>query len=327
MSCYKQKPLTLDNIRTYSLAERKSKIAVNDFARVPSPSSSFQDFWNSLPSILAGADLRRLVALLGSARESGKPILWGCGGHVVKVGLAPVLIGLMQSGWMQGLAMNGACAIHDFEIALAGKTSEDVAAELGSGTFGMAEETGSGMNQAMKSGLRDGIGAGEALGRWLVEKKPTYGHLSLLHEAYRLHLPVTVHIAVGTDIIHNHPECSGAALGECSHHDFRLLAALTAGMHQGGAYLNIGSAVLLPEVFLKAISLIRNRQPLEGIVTANFDFIQHYRPTQNVVRRPVLSGGHGFAFTGHHEIMVPLLATALINQESFWSSSPDSLGR
>lgn len=313
MSRYELKPFPLEGVKTYSLADRKSKVTVEDFARRVESHASFQDFWESLPRILAAADLHRLVDLLREARHKGKGILWGCGGHVVKVGLAPVLIQLMQQGWLQGLAMNGACAIHDFEIALSGKTSEDVAAELGSGSFGMAEETGSEMNRALKEGSDQGIGAGEALGRRLLENKAAYGGNSLLHEAYRLGIPVTVHIAVGTDIIHNHPECCGKALGGASHHDFRLFAAQVARLDGGGAYLNIGSAVLLPEVFLKAITLVRNRQTLEGFVTANFDFIQHYRPTQNVVRRPVLSGGYGFAFTGHHEIMVPLLATALLS--------------
>lgn len=312
MSRYQEKPFPLEGLKTYSISQRKSKVTITDFARV-SASASFQDFWDGLPNILAGADLRRLVELLQTAKASQKPILWGCGGHVVKVGLAPVLISLMKAGWVQGLAMNGACAIHDYEIALTGKTSEDVAAELGSGSFGMAEETGSGINRLLQKGWQEGIGAGEAIGRGLHEMGAPFGERSLLCEAYRLAIPVTIHIAVGTDIIHNHPECRGEALGACSHYDFRLFASLVAGMNKGGAYLNFGSAVLLPEVFLKAISLVRNRQPLEGFVTANFDFIQHYRPTQNVVRRPVMSGGHGFAFTGHHEIMLPLLATALLN--------------
>ncbi len=312
MSRYKLDPFPLEGVSTYSLFSRTSKVSAGDFARAPEPELSFRKFWEGLPAILAGADLRLLVERLRKARQSGRPVLWGCGGHVVKVGLAPVLIALIEKGWVQGLAMNGACAIHDFEIALAGMTSEDVAAELGSGSFGMAEETGSGMNRALKEGLAAGVGAGEALGQWLAERKPPFGRCSLLHEAYRLGIPVTVHIAVGTDIIHNHPECSGEALGGCSHRDFRLFAALVAGMHPGGAFLNVGSAVVLPEVFLKAVTLVRNRQPLEELTTANFDFLQHYRPAQNVVRRPVQGGGKGFSFTGHHEILVPLLAAALL---------------
>jgi hypothetical protein len=208
--------------------------------------------------------------------------------------------------------MNGSCTIHDFEIALAGNTSEEVETELQSGAFGMAEETGAGINSALRRGAESGIGAGEAIGSWLMEQAPPYGHLSLIIEAYKQKIPVTVHLAIGTDIIHNHPKVSAEALGKCSHYDYRLLAAQVAQMDGGGAYLNLGSAVILPEVFLKTVTLIRNTgRRLENFITANFDCIQHYRPTQNVVRRPTLKSGRGFAFTGHHEIMIPLLAAAL----------------
>lgn len=312
MSVYNIKPFDLSSVATYPLAKRKSKVQVGDFARVPSGSPSFQEFWDSLPRLLAASELRDLVARLHAARAAGKPILWGLGGHVIKVGLAPVLIELLDQGWVQGLALNGSSAIHDFEIALAGNTSEEVDAELQSGAFGMAEETGAGMNEAFRQGAQDGLGAGEALGRWLTQKSPPYAHLSLLLRAYQRKIPLTVHLAVGTDIIHNHPSVSGEALGKCSHMDFRLLATLVSQMDDGGAYLNMGSAVILPEVFLKTVTLVRNTgRRLENFSTANFDFIQHYRPTQNVVRRPTLKSGRGFAFTGHHEIMIPLLAAAL----------------
>jgi hypothetical protein len=210
--------------------------------------------------------------------------------------------------------MNGSATIHDFEMALSGNTSEEVETELSSGQFGMAEETGAGMNQALREGAEADLGAGEAIGHWLVERQPPYGSLSLQVAAYQHRIPATVHIAIGTDIIHNHPAVSGDALGRCSHRDFRLLASLVAAMDDGGAYLNLGSAVILPEVFLKTVTLVRNTgRRLEHFTTANFDFIQHYRPTQNVVKRPTVGGGRGFAFTGHHEIMVPLLAAALKN--------------
>ena len=312
MSRYSIKPFEMDSVVTYPLAGRSSRVHIDDFAGVTATGGSFRDFWESLPKILAAAELHDFVALLQKARSQGKPILWGLGGHVIKVGLAPILIDLLKHGWIQGIAINGSSAIHDFEIALSGNTSEDVDRGLQAGAFGMAEETGSGFNEALRFGLNEGIGAGEAIGHWLTEKAPPFAHLSLLVEAYRFRVPVTVHIAIGTDIIHNHPSVSGQALGQCSHLDFRLLASLVAYLDGGGAFINLGSAVILPEVFLKTITLVRNTGlNLEGFITANFDFIQHYRPTQNVVKRPTRKSGRGFAFTGHHEIMVPLLASAL----------------
>jgi hypothetical protein len=312
MSVYSTQPLELQGVATYPLAERKSKVSSADFARPLAKDPLFSQFWDALPNILAAAEIKELVGRLHAARESGKPILWGMGGHVIKVGLAPVLIDLMRHGWIQGLAMNGSAAIHDFEIALSGSTSEEVETELRSGHFGMAEETGAGLNRAFQEGAAAELGAGESIGCWLAARTPPFGHLSLLHSAYERRIPVTVHIAIGGDIIHNHPSVSGEALGKCSHRDFRLLAALVSGIHDGGAYLNLGSAVILPEVFLKTVTLVRNTgRQLERFTTANFDFIQHYRPTQNVVKRPTAGGGRGFAFTGHHEIMLPLLAAAL----------------
>lgn len=315
MSIYSIKPFELRDVATYPLAERKSKVSSGNFARATSPDSTFNQFWDSLPNILAAAELKELVGRLNEARKAGKPILWGMGGHVIKVGLAPVLIDLIQNGWVQGLAMNGSATIHDFEIALSGSTSEEVEVELQSGHFGMAEETGAELNQALRQGAGGDLGAGEAIGRWLAERQPLFGSLSLQMAAYENRIPVTVHIAIGSDIIHNHPSVSGEALGKCSHQDFRLLASLVAEMDEGGAYINLGSAVILPEVFLKTVTLVRNTgRRLEHFTTANFDFIQHYRPTQNVVKRPTIGGGRGFAFTGHHEIMVPLLAAALKQQ-------------
>jgi hypothetical protein len=247
--------------------------------------------------------------------------LWGIGGHVIKVGLGPVLIDLMERGFVSGIAMNGAALVHDFEIAIAGNTSEDVNAGIGSGRFGMARETGEQINQVAKDAAGSGIGYGEAAGKFLTcrNAKARFASHSVLVSAYRRNIPVTVHIAVGTDIPHMHPAADGAALGVASFLDFRLFCALVKSMHPGGVYLNWGSAVLLPEIFLKAVSVVRNLGvPLRPITTANFDFIQHYRPTQNVVKRPTLPNGKhggveskGYALTGHHELLMPLVAAAL----------------
>ena len=252
------------------------------------------------------------------AREQGRAILWGMGGHVIKCGLAPVLIDLMRRGLATGFVLNGAAAIHDFEIALAGHTSEDVEAVLPGGRFGTAEETGREMNRAIVEGDRDALGMGEALGRALdgMGEAVTCPEVSLLLNAYRAGVPVTVHVAVGTDTPHTHPAADGAAIGSATHRDFRLFCGLVTELDRGGIYLNTGSAVLLPEVFLKAVSTVRNLgHPLAEFTTANFDFLQHYRPRVNVVERPhAESGGKGYAITGHHELMIPLLAAALIEK-------------
>jgi hypothetical protein len=247
------------------------------------------------------------------ARSEGKAILWGLGGHVIKTGLAPILIDLMDRGLITGVALNGSGIIHDFEIALIGSTSEDVEVQLEQGAFGMAEETGQGINQAINDGVAEGLGIGESLGRYLSHLRPQFGKYSLLLQAYARGIPVTVHITLGADIIHNHPNVSPSDIGEGSHRDFRLLATLVAGLNGGGVYLNCGSAVTLPEVFLKCITLVRNSgEPLKDFTTANLDFLQHYRPTENVIKRPVKKGGRGIPITGHHEIMIPLLAAWLV---------------
>lgn len=321
MSVYPIQPVILGGVRTYPLASRKSKVTVRDFARPPRP-GSLSKFLDSLPKILAAQDLRDLVAALVAARQRKRAILWGLGGHVIKLGLAPVLIDLMGKGFVSGIAMNGAALIHDFEIAMAGNTSEDVQAAIGEGRFGMAEETGWGVNEIAKLAYRTRIGCGEAAGQYLMSGvvEPKYPQCSVLMAAYQRRIPVTVHLAVGADIPHMHPSAEGAALGAASHYDFRLFCALVQQMDAGGAYLNWGSAVILPEVFLKAVSVVRNLGvPLRAITTANFDFIQHYRPIMNVVTRPTAAsngtkqkGSRGFAITGHHEIMLPLLAAALV---------------
>jgi hypothetical protein len=260
-----------------------------------------------------------VVDALAAARKRQRAIIWGLGGHVIKCGLAPVVIDLMRRGYVTAFALNGAAAIHDFEIALAGHTSEDVEAVLPDGRFGAAEETGREMNRAIAEGDREGLGMGEALGRWLDSgAAPEHAASSLLLQAYRHGTPVTVHVAIGTDTPHTHPAADAAAIGSASHRDFRLLSAYLADLNDGGVYLNVGSAVVLPEVFLKAVSAVRNLgHPLANFTTADFDFLPHYRPRVNVVERPHAgSGGAGYAITGHHELMVPLLAAALIERDS-----------
>jgi hypothetical protein len=323
MSIYEIAPLSLERIRTYALARRKSKVTVRDFARPVRKAGRARvgELLDSLPRILAAQDFRAVAKAIERARSQRQPVLWGLGGHVIKVGLGPVLIDLIRRGYVSGIAMNGAALVHDFEIALVGNTSEDVEAVLHAGEFGMAEETGLYINEIAVGAARGGIGMGEAAGKLLNNRRlrAKYIEHSVLAAAYRARIPVTVHLAIGTDIPHMHRSVDGAALGAATHHDFRLFCALVKRMHPGGVYLNWGSAVLLPEVFLKAVSVARNLGvPLRPVTTANFDFIQHYRPLQNVVRRPTAAAknargpeSHGYAITGHHEIMLPLLAAAL----------------
>ena len=322
MSAYSISPLRFDEIETYPLASRPSKVRVEQFAQPYKRRTSFQHFVNSLPKILAAQDLRDIAAAIVRARAKRRGMIWGIGGHVIKVGLAPILIDLLHRGYVSGIAMNGAAMVHDFEIGLAGGTSEDVEAVLGQGKFGMAEETGRYLNEAASNAQKSGIGLGEAAGALLIDKAlgAKYLEASVLAAAYQARVPVTVHLAIGTDIPHMYRLASGAALGASSHHDFRLFCSLVKQMHPGGIYLNWGSAVILPEIFLKAVTIVRNLgTPLRPIVTANFDFIQHYRPLQNVVKRPTAgrnAGGReeskGYTFTGHHEILMPLLAAILI---------------
>jgi len=321
MSVYSIQPLTLGAVRTYPLASRKSMVSVRDFAKPPAANGSLVKLLDSLPDILAAGDLRHLLAAIHLARRERKAVLWGIGGHVIKVGLGPVLIDLMRCGFVSGIAMNGAALIHDFEIALAGNTSEDVEAAIGEGHFGMAAETGEYVNEISKLAARIRIGYGEAAGQFLrsgVIDAP-HAESSVLAAAYKHRVPVTIHLAIGTDVPHMHPAADGASLGIATYYDFRLFSALVKEMHPGGVYLNWGSAVLLPEVFLKAVSIVRNLGiPLRPITTANFDFVQHYRPLQNVVKRPTASApgsrgveSRGYAITGHHEILLPLVAAAL----------------
>jgi len=321
MTVYPIQPVTLSDVRTYPLASRQNKVSVRDFAKPLGASVSLAKFLDSLPAILAGNDLRDVAAAIQLAKRHGKAILWGMGGHVIKVGLGPVINELMRRGFVSGIAMNGAALVHDFEVALSGGTSEDVSASLKTGEFGMATETGLFLNQIAVTSAFHGIGYGEATGRFLAGRTlaPENAASSVLLNAFKRRVPVTVHLAIGTDIPHMHPMADGAALGAATHHDFRLFCAMVSKMDGGGAYLNWGSAVVLPEIFLKAVAVARNQGvALHNITTANFDFIQHYRPLQNVVRRPTEAGkkkgaqeSRGFAITGHHELLMTLLAGAL----------------
>jgi hypothetical protein len=302
----------LSGVRTYPLASRRGKTNATDFARPYQPGSGVPGLIASLPAMLAAADFKAVVEALCDARAGDAGIVWGLGAHVIKTGLSPILIDLMERGFVSALATNGAGVIHDFEIALAASTSEDVEEALGPGRFGMAEETGRLLNGAINDGVALGLGIGQAVGRFLMESKAPHAHMSLAATAHRLGIPLTVHVALGTDIIHMHPAASGAALGEGSLRDFRYFVSNVARL-DSGVYLNCGSAVILPEVFLKAVALARNRGvTLAGLTTVNLDFIRLYRPQTNVVQRPTQGTGRGYNLVGHHELMLPLLAAACI---------------
>jgi len=300
----------LSGVKTYPLASRKSKANVADFAR-PLPGPAGAALLQSLPSILGGADLKAVAAALRTARDNGHGIVWGLGAHVLKTGLSPIIIELMERGFVSALALNGAGVIHDFELALSGATSEDVDEALGPGRFGMAEETGRELNAAINQGVARGLGLGQAVVGHVHHRQPRFANVSVLAAAGRLEIPVTVHVAIGTDVIHMHKDASGAALGEGSLRDFRFFVSNVSRLEQG-VYLNCGSAVVLPEVFLKAVALARNTgRSLQGLTTVNLDFMRQYRPHTNVVSRPVAGIGRGYSLVGHHEILIPLLAAAL----------------
>jgi len=308
--------MSFEGISTYPLESRKSKVTIEMFGKPMDGSENMLGFITKLPRILAGEQLRTLIRAMLYARTTEKPIIWGLGGHVIKVGLGPMLVDLMQAGFVNGIAMNGSAAIHDFEVSLRGATSEEVEEQLTEGRFGMARETGEYLNAAVAAAHRNDLGMGEGIGRFMAESGTgvSFRHAgaSVMAEAYARKIPVTVHVAIGTDIIHAHPEASGEALGQTTYQDFRLFCTMTKELDGGGVYLNVGSAVVLPEVFLKAVSVVRNLgHRLEEFTTANLDFIQHYRPTQNVLKRPTQNSGQSVAITGHHEIMVPLIAAAL----------------
>ena len=307
----------LSGVHTYPLASRASKARAEDFARPVGPGATFRDWFDSLPQILGGHDIRRVVAAISSARQRQAGIVWGIGAHVIKTGVSPVLIDLMERGYVSALAMNGAGIIHDFEVALAGATSEDVDAALGPGRFGMAEETGRILNEVIRNAQARQLGLGQAVGAYLSGANARWADRSLIATAHRLQIPVTVHVAIGTDIIHMHEDASGAAIGDASLRDFRYFTSSVARL-AGGVYLNCGSAVILPEVFLKAVALARNQGiGLDGLTTVNIDFMRMYRPQTNVVTRPVAGNkGQGISLVGHHEILIPLIAAAIIESES-----------
>lgn len=304
--------IDIGRVKTVSLKRRESKVEVAQLSDPVDPGSSFRFFWESLPRVLAGDDLRGLVAKIVDAVRTGRPVLVMMGAHVMKVGLNPVVVDLLERGVVQGIALNGAGAIHDVELTYFGKTSEDVTSSLKTGMFGMAKETADIINETVRDGREQGLGFGEALGKRIAEDKPAHSGLSVLGQAYRLGIPVTVHVALGTDIVHQHPSADGAAVGALSLRDFRIFARLVSQIGDGGVGLLFGSTVVLPEVFLKALTVARNvTGRVKNFTTASFDMIRHYRPRVNVVERPTIDGGKGYTFVGHHEIMIPLLAAAI----------------
>jgi hypothetical protein len=305
-------PSALKRLKTYSLKDRQSKVSVRDFARPWTPGKSFETFMETLPNLLGARDFRSVVTAILGARKAGKTIHWAMGAHVIKVGLNPVLIELMKQGFVTALSLNGAGVIHDTELAMAGHTSEDVDRELGTGNFGMCRETAYFLNRSIKKGMVKKQGLGEALGDSLLRSNFPFLANSLLANARELEIPVTVHVAIGTDIIHLHPSMDARATGQATYRDFQTFCSVVRSL-ENGAFINIGSAVILPEVFLKAVTLVRNLGfPLTHFTTVNMDFIRHYRPATNVVHRPTMEGGQGYYLIGHHELMVPLLAAALL---------------
>ena len=310
----KLKPLDLSKIKTYSLSDRPSMVSTANFAKPVQKGLSFKDFLDGLPEILAGSDLKSVISAMSAAAGNKKTIILGMGAHVTKVGLNPIVIDLMERGIITCVAMNGAGIIHDAELALAGQTSEDVAAAIDDGAFGMAEDTAGFLSDALAESQQDSEGLGQAVGRAIQDKKLPFSRQSILAAGYRLGIPITVHVAIGTDIIHMHPQFDAARTGMATHRDFRLFSSVVATLQQG-VYLNVGSAVILPEIFLKAVAVARNLgHTLDQFTTVNLDMIRHYRPLTNVIRRPTAKGGKGINLVGHHEIMLPLIAAGVIEQ-------------
>ncbi len=312
----KYQPIDLAGVHTYPLAERKNKMNVrDDFARPVRGGMSVAGLLAAMPDQLGARDLLQIIDAVVEARAKGKPVIVAMGAHVIKCGLQPVLKSLIEADMITAFALNGAGSVHDYEISLIGATSEDVGAVLHCGTFGMAEETGRDINAALKAGVAEGLGYGEALGRFIIANNNPFREQSLLAVCMEREIPVTVHVALGTDIIHQHPSADGAVLGAASFTDFKILTGIVAQLGDGGVYLNVGSAVLLPEVFLKALSIAQNLgHQVDHFTTANFDMQQHYRPLQNVVKRPTAGKGRGYTITGHHEIMLPLLAAGILDK-------------
>ncbi|NQT23928.1 hypothetical protein HQ585_01085 [candidate division KSB1 bacterium] len=304
--------IPIDKVKTYSIQKRQSKVDFKALAKPVTPDCSFDTFFDSLPEILSSKDLKELIGHIVQAKKNGKPILVMMGAHVIKTGLSPILIDLMELGLIQGVAMNGAGAIHDTELAYFGQTSEDVASTLKTGEFGMAKETGDLLNETISAALSNNLGFGEAMGQRILKDNPDHADLSMQAQAYKLEIPVTIHVAVGTDIVHQQPSANGSAIGETSLRDFRIFSDLVSQLHDGGVVLLFGSAVILPEVFLKALTVARNvHGSITNFYTASFDMIRHYRPDVNVVQRPTQDGGKGYQFVGQHELLIPLFAVGL----------------
>ncbi len=307
-----RKPFNLSRVRYTSLKQKRHKVEKALFAKAWKKKGSLIDFVDSLPMVLAGKEFREVVERIAQAVHRKRMVLLGMGAHPIKVGLSPILIDWMERGIVKGIGMNGAGLIHDVELAMIGHTSEDVDEELSKGTFGMVRETHETINHAIEEGFKEELGMGEAVGRRILKGDFPFKHLSLLAAGRRLNIPITVHVGVGTDIIHMGPSANGAAIGQGSLKDFRTFASLVSRLEKG-VFINLGSAVILPEVFLKALGLARNLgYPLIDVTTVNMDFIHHYRPSLNVVKRPTLKGGKGYTLIGHHEVMFPLLAAAVI---------------
>jgi hypothetical protein len=305
--------LDLKRLRRYSVSTRLSKVTQEAFARVTPAGSSFRSFTDHLPRILAAENFRRLVEAIVSAHRAHKPVLALLGAHVLKVGLSPLIVDGIGRRLFTAIAMTGAGIIHDLELAYQGQTSEEVTEALADGSFGMARETADFLNGAIREGAQKGLGLGESVGRLIERKRFRFRSLSVFAAAHRAPIPATVHVAIGTDIIHQHPSCDGAALGQTSLDDFRRLIQVVSQLGQGGVVLNVGSAVILPEVFLKAVSVSRNLGfPVKDFTAANLDMISHYRPHQNVLSRPTALGGQAISLIGHHEIMIPLLYAAVM---------------
>ncbi|MCL5063173.1 MAG: hypothetical protein M1443_08215 [Nitrospirae bacterium] len=310
----KYRHIDLDGLKTYSIKDRSSKVSVDESAKPHKKGKLFREFVDSLPDFLAVKDLKAVVQAVAKAYKNKRPVILGMGAHSIKVGLSPLIIDLMQKGVITAIATNGACIIHDFEIAYIGQTSEDVAKELCTGSFGMAKETGQMLNNAINNGVKNGHGIGRSVGEFIEKSGFAFKDKSIFRTVYALDIPATVHVAVGSDIIHMHPEADGGSIGEGSLRDFRLFTSVVADL-EGGVYINLGSAVVLPEVFLKALTIARNLgNRVEEFTTVNMDFIQHYRPRENVLRRPTMIKGQCFALTGHHEIMFPLLCAMIIEE-------------
>jgi len=308
---YGIKTLDFKKIKTYPIKERKNKVKINEFACLK------KGFDGLIPDILKGNELKEIVNSVVHARKKKKPVIFAIGAHVIKCGLSPIIIDLMKKGIVTAIAMNGAGAIHDYEIAMIGETSEDVAVEIKKGRFGMVEETGAMMNSAIKKIITDGVGMGEALGKDIYEKRLKYKEYSILYHGYKLNIPVTIHSAIGTEIIHMHPSADGTVIGRGSFNDFKLFTSLLSDIGKGGCFFNIGSAVILPEVFIKALSIARNMgYKAHDFITVNMDMVQHYRPHVNVVNRPIQGEGKGYTLTGHHEIMLPLLYYLILTRRT-----------